>query len=271
MELRRPIVSGTFYPSEKSKLSSQLSGLFSQANAKEKFRIVVSPHAGYVYSGLGAAFAIGSLRPAKTFIVLGPNHTGMGQEFSIMPEGVWSTPLGDLEIDSKTAGKIMKASLAEEDEWAHSSEHSIEVQLPFIQHRFGSPKIVPICIMSEGYSGEFLKKCEALGDFIGALMKEDQETGLVASSDFSHYVHAMSAKRVDMEYIEKIKALDTPGFFFSLKKNRASVCGYGPIAAAMSAARSLGLKSGELISYTNSGDVTKDYSSVVSYAAIGFL
>jgi len=271
MELRRPIVSGTFYPSEKNKLSSQLSGLFSQANAKEKYRIVVSPHAGYVYSGLGAAYAIGSLRPAKTFIVLGPNHTGMGQEFSIMAEGAWRTPLGDLEIDSAAALRLKKSGGLEEDDWAHASEHSIEVQLPFLQHRFGSPKIVPICIMNSGYSEGFLARCEALGDFIGMMMKENQHVGLVASSDFSHYVHAMSAKRVDMEYIEKIKVLDGHGFFLSLKKNRASVCGYGPIAVAIAAAKSLGLSSGELISYTNSGDVTKDFSSVVSYAAIGFL
>lgn len=271
MDLRRPVASGSFYPSDKAKLSSQISGFFSHANANEKYRLVVSPHAGYVYSGLGAASAIGSLIPAKTFIILGPNHTGMGQELSIMAEGAWTTPLGNIEIDSKIAGKIMKAGLAEEDDWAHASEHSIEVQLPFIQHRFPGSKIVPICVTNSDYSEGFLRKCEGLGNLIGMMMEKSQDIGLVASSDFSHYVHAMAARKVDMEFIEKIKALDIPGLFLSLKKNRASVCGYGPIAVAIAAAKSLGLSSGELISYTNSGDVTRDYSSVVAYAAIGFL
>ena len=270
MDVRNAIVSGMFYPSDKGKLSSQLSSLFSQANVSEKYRIVVSPHAGYVYSGLGAACAIGSLKPADTFIILGPNHTGMGQEFSIMSQGIWKTPLGDAAIDMLTATALKKSEIPEEDDWAHSSEHSIEVQLPFLQHRFGKFSFVPVCIMGEGYSQDFLSKCERLGQVIGLLMKE-KEICVVASSDFSHYIPAGSAKKFDMQAIEKITNLDTKGFFQTLQKNRATVCGYGPIAVAMAAARTLGLKSGELIKYMNSGDVTKDYSSVVAYAAIGFL
>jgi AmmeMemoRadiSam system protein B len=270
METRSPIVSGAFYPSNKEKLSSQLSSLYSQAGAQEKYRIVVSPHAGYIYSGLGAASAIGALKPAKAFIVLGPNHTGMGQEFSIMSRGVWKTPLGEIGIDAETAADLKKAAMLEEDGWAHASEHSIEVQLPFLQHRFPQAKFVPICIMAMGYSEAFLKDCDKLGELIGMLMRE-RDIGLIASSDFSHYVPAQSAKKYDMQAIGRITSLDSEGFFETLKRNRATVCGYGPIAVAMSAALSLGLKSGELIRYMNSGDVTKDYSSVVAYAAIGFL
>lgn len=264
-----PAVSGSFYPSDKSKLSGQVSGFFSRANPSPKCRIVVSPHAGYVYSGLGAAFAIGSLKPAKTFIVLGPNHTGMGPEFSIMSSGIWETPLGNMEIDEALAQELKKAGMLEEDDWAHSSEHSIEVQIPFLQHRFHKASFVPVCIMNSGYSDSFLKKCDKLGELIGLLMKS-KDIGLVASSDFSHYMPAQIAKKQDMEAIERIKSLDRKGFFESLKKNRASVCGFGPIAVAISAARSLGLQKAELISYMNSGDLTKDYSSVVAYAAIGF-
>ena len=270
METRSAIVSGAFYPSDKGKLSGQLSSLFSEANAAEKYSIVVSPHAGYVYSGLGAASAIGSLKPAKTFIILGPNHTGMGQEFSIMSQGVWKTPLGEVEIDEATAASLKKAGMLEEDGWAHASEHSIEVQLPFLQHRFGSFSLVPVCIMNEDYSDSFLRDCERLGELIGLMMKS-KEIGLIASSDFSHYVPAQSAKKYDMQAIEKITNLDGKGLFQTLHKNRATVCGYGPIAVAMAAAKALGLKSGELIRYMNSGDATKDYSSVVAYAAIGFL
>ena len=270
METRNAMVSGAFYPSDKGKLSSQLSDLFSQAAVQEKYRIVVSPHAGYMYSGLGAAHAIGSLKPAKTFIVLGPNHTGMGQEFSIMSNGAWKTPLGDVPIDSAAAAELRKSGILEDDDWAHASEHSIEVQLPFLQHRFGSFSLVPVCIMNQGYSQDFLSKCERLGHMIGLLMQE-KEMGLVASSDFSHYVPAKSAEKYDMQAIGKITDLDGKGLFQTLQKNRATVCGYGPIAVAMAAAKTLGLKSGELIKYMNSGDATKDYSSVVAYAAIGFL
>ncbi len=269
MDIRKPAVSGSFYPSEKAKLSSQITELFFQANASPRYRIVVSPHAGYVYSGPGAAKAIGSLLPAKVFVVLGPNHTGMGQEFSIMSSGSWKTPLGDAEIHLGTASQLLKSGLVEENDWAHASEHSIEVQLPFLQHRFGKLQFVPICIMNQSYSEEFLKKCQALGEFLGSLMGK-QDICLVASSDFSHFVHAKSAEKYDMQAIDRIDSLDAKGFFDTLHKNRASVCGYGPIAAAMAAAKSLGLKKGELISYTNSGDATKDYSSVVAYAAIGF-
>ena len=270
MELRNAMAAGMFYPSESGKLSHQLSDLFSQAKAVEKYRIVVSPHAGYAYSGLGAASAIGSLRRADTFIILGPNHTGMGQEFSIMTQGEWRTPLGEVTIDMMTALALKNTGIAEEDDWAHSSEHSIEVQLPFLQHRFGKFMFVPVCIMNSDYSQDFLARCERLGHVIGMLMRE-KEIGLIASSDFSHYIPANSARKFDLQAIDRIDALDTRGFFQTLQRNRATVCGYGPIAVAMSAARVLGLQKGEIIRYMNSGDLTKDYSSVVAYAAIGFI
>jgi AmmeMemoRadiSam system protein B len=123
--------------------------------------------------------------------------------------------------------------------------------------------------MNADYSQDFLDKCRRLGELIGLLMKE-KNIGIVASSDFSHYIPAGSAKKFDSEAIGKINTLDIKGFFETLKKNRATVCGYGPIAVAMAAAKAAGLKSGELIKYMNSGDLTRDYSSVVAYAAIGF-
>jgi len=169
-----------------------------------------------------------------------------------------------------TALSLKRFGVLEEDDWAHSSEHSIEVQLPFLQHKFGKISFVPVCIMNTDYSQDFLNKCERLGQLIGMLMRE-KDIGVVASSDFSHYIPGNSAKKFDTEAIEKIKSLDMKGFFETLKRNRATVCGYGPIAVAMAAARSIGLKSGELIKYMNSGDLTRDYSSVVAYAAIGFL
>jgi AmmeMemoRadiSam system protein B len=269
METREPVVAGMFYYLDRENLESQVKGMLSRMKEKPRFRIVVSPHAGYEYSGRTAARSIKSLKPAKTFILLGPNHNLVGPEFSVMDKGVWRTPLGDIEIDHKLAGKIAKSGIPESDTVAHSAEHSIEVQLPILQTQFRSFRIVPISIANSDYSEAFLKKCESLGKTLATLMKS-HEIGLVASSDFSHYISAEEAKRKDTLALDRICHLDNPGFFDVLKDESGSVCGYGPIAVAISTARHLSLKKGEALEYTSSGDVTKDYSAVVGYASIGF-
>jgi AmmeMemoRadiSam system protein B len=269
---RQPAVAGMFYERTESALKSHLKELFSGTDKKEgKSRIVVSPHAGYVYSGKTAAHAIASLREADKFIVLGPNHTGMGMEFSIMDSGSWETPLGKCDIDAKLAGKLKSGgscSFIRDDELSHMQEHSIEVQLPFLQHRFGKFTFVPVCIMNLSYSDEFLSKCEALGKAIAKIMRTES-VGLVASSDFSHYLPQDVADMKDEAVAGRILKLDLKGFFRELEEVDASVCGYGPIAVAMAAAKELGLKA-KLIHKSSSGDETGDYNAVVAYYAIGF-
>jgi AmmeMemoRadiSam system protein B len=266
--VRRPVVAGMFYPSVGKELKKELDGFFKNAKDKRSCVGVVSPHAGYAYSGQTAAHAIASLKPARSFILLGPNHNSTGPGFAVMKQGSWSTPLGECRIDTGLASAI-ECGLLEEDAKAHSMEHSIEVQLPMLQHRFGDFGFVPISITNVGYTHEFLGQCKELGEAIAQTIKKKRSVAIVASSDFSHYIPADSAESIDREAMDMITKLDLKGFFSVLEERQASVCGYGPIAILMSAARALGLK-GRLIEYTNSGERTGDLSSVVGYAALGF-
>jgi len=266
--IRTPVVAGMFYPLGRDTLKQNLNRLF-EGVKKNTFRCVVSPHAGYQYSGRAAAFAVGSLKASKTFVILGPNHNVAGSEFALMSSGTWETPLGRVEIDPVLAKTLGRCEVLAEDELAHMHEHSIEVQLPFMQHRFGTFKFVPVSIANIDYSDEFLKKCEVLGKHIAKAIK-GKNTGVVASSDFSHYLPAKIADAKDAKAIERIKKLDAAGFFRVLEDNNASVCGYGPIAVVMYAAKHLGMKGATVIKHSNSGDATGDYASVVAYYAIGF-
>lgn len=268
MEIRHPIVAGMFYYASPEHLKEQLTKFFSKAKVKENFKLVIAPHAGYDYSGLTACHAINSLEPISNFIILGPNHTGLGKEFAISSAGIWHTPLGDCEINSEIASKLKECKFLQEDKYAHLQEHSIEVQLPFLQYKFKSFKFVPVCIMNLDYSLEFLEKCESVGKEIAKLIKTEP-IGVIASSDFSHYLPINIAKEKDNKAIEKIKNLDIKGFFKTLEEINASVCGYGPIAIAMTVAKELNLAP-KIIHNSSSGDVVGDFDSVVTYYAIGF-
>jgi AmmeMemoRadiSam system protein B len=263
-ETRYPVVAGAFYENGMQALRKRLDGLFS-GTREGRCRIVVSPHAGYVYSGKTAAHAISSLK----FIILGPNHTGMGLEFSLMASGTWLTPLGRCRVDEALAKRLEALDFVHDDAHAHMQEHSIEVILPFLQHRFREFTFVPLCIMNTTYSSGFLKMCRQLGRRIALHMGKDPDIGLIASSDFSHYLPQGVADMKDGAAVEEIVKLDAGGFFRKLDEVDASVCGYGPIAVAMEAAKALGLKA-KLIHKSSSGDATGDYKAVVAYYAIGF-
>lgn len=270
MHVREPAVAGTFYDNGQKNLKVRLDHLFSNTETKVKYRMVVSPHAGYVYSGRTAAFAVSSLKKAKKFIILGPNHTGLGQEFSLMSSGEWFTPLGECKIDGKLAEKLKALDFMKDDIMAHDQEHSIEVQLPFIQHKFGDDfTFVPVCIMNTTYSDGFLNQCRMLGRRIAFIMRNDPEVAVIASSDFSHYLTQKEADEKDSAAIDRIESLDVRGFFETLEKVEGSVCGFGPIAAVMEAAEQNKLRP-KVIHKSSSGDATGDYSQVVAYYAIGF-
>ncbi len=268
-ESREPVAAGTFYENGTHALNEHLKELFSGAREGSS-RMVVSPHAGYVYSGKTAAHAISSLKPAKKFIILGPNHTGMGMDFSVYGSGDWLTPLGKCKIDEYLAKRMEALDFVHEDIHAHMQEHSIEVQLPFLQHRFRDFSFVPLCIMNTTYSSGFLKMCQQLGRRIALHMKKDPEIGLIASSDFSHYLPQDVADRKDEAALDHIMKLDADGFFRKLDEVEGSVCGYGPIAVVMEAAKALGLKP-KLIHRSSSGDASGDYNAVVAYYAISFI
>ena len=267
MMIRQPVVAGMFYYSDPELLKNQLSVFFKSAKA-EGYRAVISPHAGYEYSGLTAAHAINAVSGFSKYIILGPNHNLIGYRFAVFESGSWLTPLGECKINEDIANKL-KGEIIKPDINAHAYEHSIEVQLPLLQYRVKDFTFTPISIRNISYDRDFMNDCIKIGKMIAKIVKVDRDIGVIASSDFSHYLPAEIAKEKDMAAIEMIKKLYVRGFFDVLEETDASICGYGGIAITMAFAREMGL-SVDIIHSSNSGDVTHDYSSVVSYYAIGF-
>ena len=230
---------------------------------------LVVPHAGYIYSGAVAAAGYRELaahgRP-EWAIILGANHTGLGVPISIAREGVWRTPLGDAPIATGVADSLVAEGVTVADE-AFLHEHSIEVQLPFLQFLFGAEiPFIPICVMLPA-----LSDLTALGEAIARIVRgkaRDKAGVVIVSSDFTHYEPDETVRSVDHRAIEKILALDVQGFYRSLIEERLSICGGGAIAALMACARRLGWDETKLLSYATSGDVTGESHSVVGYAAI---
>ena len=277
MIVREPIVAGTFYNLDKEMLKSQIKKCFDHSLGpkkmeKKEFSVAIVPHAGYSYSGSIAAHVYAQIEKAN-YIILGTNHSGMGTMFSLMKEGLWKTPLGEVEIERGLSEKLTKEnSLIEQDVMAHEHEHSIEVQLPFLQYRFGNDfKFIPLCIMPTIPDTTFLEKCVSIGKTIAEILKkEDQKWIVLASSDFTHYEPYEYTMATDKYLIDSIIKLKEKEFFNRLQEKHASVCGYGAISVAMVIAKELGSKKGKLLKYANSGDITGDKSSVVGYASITF-
>lgn len=263
--VRQPAVAGQFYPGSPDKLRAMIDSLVDRKAKKEAVIGLLSPHAGYIYSGAVAAAVISRIKFKDTFVIIGPNHTGMGGPFSIMTRGVWQTPLGGVDIDSELATQILAASshLAE-DSAAHRYEHSIEVQLPFLQYFKPDVRLVPI-LLSPAAAGA----CKEIGGAIArAVVHLARDVVIMASSDMSHYEPQESAVEKDNQAIDAILDLDEDELLRRVTAHNISMCGYGPAISLISAARELGAKKGQLIKYQTSGDVSGDYSRVVGYAGI---
>ena len=221
-----------------------------------------------MYSGPVAAHSYLALAedgvPA-TAIILGPNHTGVGSGVSLMTEGAWETPLGRVEIDSELAAKIQKASaIIDTDEEAHRHEHSLEVQLPFLQYLYqNSVKIVPICLMMQD-----LATAAEVGDAIAKAATPS--TVIVASTDMTHYEPHDAAQTKDRKAIDAILALDEEKLYRLIRSENITMCGYGPVTALMRTAKLSQVTEGTLLSYHTSGDITHELDAVVGYAAIQF-
>jgi AmmeMemoRadiSam system protein B len=276
--VRAPIVAGMFYDLEPERLKKQIEGCFNHPlgpkekllKSKQKIIAAVAPHAGYMASGPVQAWTYSKIEKAN-YIIVGPNHSGFGSRFAIMKNGLWKTPLGGVSVDENLANKLENScKLIRQDAIPHQSEHSIEVQLPFLQYKFGNDfKFVPLCILSDLPSDSFLENCNIVGDAIAKAVKESKEKWiLIASSDFSHYIPQERAMETDKKVINAIKKLDERLFFKRIQQLQASVCGYGPIAVTMIAAKGLGAKNAKLLKYATSGDTTGDISAVVGYASI---
>ncbi len=268
MSARMPAVAGTFYPAKRSELEAKLDSFFSRIKPEKKARAVIAPHAGYAFSGRIAAMSLSKLKKCETFVILGPNHTALGPRMSVSLHSRWVTPLGSVPVNKKIAEEIVEkspvAGIAEFDELAHLSEHSIEVQLPFLQYLFDGFTIVPITIMTAE-----LNELKALGDALYKTAKK-HGVGIIASSDFSHFITLESAKERDQRAIDLIKALKIDEFHRLATGINASICGFGPITALMEFCKKAGIKKAKLLKYTTSADTTGDELSVVGYAAIVF-
>ncbi len=277
MQIRTPAVAGMFYPKTQQELKSTIKNCFLHdfgpgklypTSSSEKIFGVICPHAGYMYSGPVAAnsyYAISALKP-DLVIIVGPNHWGIGCNVATMKEGIWQTPLGDIEVDADAALEIHKVSkMVELDFFSHTKDHSLEVQLPMLQeiysHKF---KILPVILMDQS-----LNSARKIGMAMASISK-NKKTVIIGSSDFTHYEENEFAHRQDKSLIEPILQMDVDKFYRILQENQVSACGYGAIASTMIACRELGARKGTLVKYATSGDVTGEKSSVVGYASIVF-
>ena len=279
MSVRKPAVAGQFYPSDPHELTDLIDGCYLHrlgpgmlppAPASSKTVAVVSPHAGYVYSGPVAAhsyYHASSLRDPDLIVVVAPNHYGIGSGVSTFKEGAWETPLGSMRVDPEAAEELSNLTgIVSFDPQAHRLEHSLEVQLPFLQRIYGdSVPLLPISLL--------FQDADTAGVVSAAIAKilGRRKGVLVASSDLTHYETAVSAREKDMALLRQVIRMDVDGFYSALERLRATACGYGAIATVMMAARSLGLGTAELLKYASSGDTSGDNLQVVGYGALRFV
>ena len=280
MKIRRPTQAGSFYKGNAEALKTQIENCFLQELGPKKHPEVnkngprnviglVCPHAGYMYSGAVAAnayYALAEDGKPDTVVILGPNHTGYGSGLALMNEGVWRTPLGDVEVDGETANRIVRETrLVDVDDLSHRFEHSIEVQLPFLQYLYGSGfKFVPICFQLQD-----LQSAVEVGRSLVEVLASKNAV-VIASSDMTHYEPQGNAEEKDLAALKAVEAMDEKLFYSIIEARHVTACGYGPIAAVIAAAKGLGAKEAKLLCYKSSGDVTGDYASVVGYAAVSF-
>ena len=269
-EVRKPAVAGSFYPGDSKTLSRQVRELLSQA-AKEEVagEIVglVSPHAGYMYSGLVAAHAFKTVEGMKfdAVVVVAPSHRVRFQGASVYDRGGYETPLGVLPIEKDLCQKLKSESnLIQFLPQAHSQEHSLEVQLPFLQEVLGKFNLVPMVLGSQDY-----RSSETVGKAIARAV-EGKKVLLVASTDLSHYHPYDRAVQLDRIILDDIQAFDAQRLGRDLDAGKGEACGGGPVMAVMVAAKELGANRARILKYMNSGDVTGDRSGVVGYAAAVF-
>ena len=267
LQLREPAVAGYFYPDKKDRLEKELSEFLPAKKLKIRATAVVVPHAGYMYSGGVAGEVYASVELPDTFIILCPNHTGYGSDFDLWSEGEWSTPLGTVQVDEELCKQLMQNfPRAVKDGTAHLREHSLEVQLPFLQYLKGEFSFVPLCIRQWDYS-----YLEDLGHALSKIVSNaGRDVLIIASSDMTHYESQESAQQKDRLAIQEMEKVDARGLYETVHENKISMCGYLPATATMIAAKDLGATSGRLLKYATSGDVTHDYSSVVGYAGLIF-
>ncbi|MFO7967088.1 MAG: MEMO1 family protein [Archaeoglobaceae archaeon] len=259
--MRYPVVAGQFYPSNADSLKTMVSEFTTPAQ-NPSVRACVSPHAGYMFSGKTAGMVHSLIPDAETYVIVGPNHSGYGSAVAISMDN-WFTPLGEVEIDKEFV-KVMSERVMDVDETAHRYEHSLEVQVPFLQYLHHDFKIVPICL---GMQDEETVK-EVTEEIIQAEKETGRKISLIASSDMHHFLPEKDCRERDNKVIEAILSMNMSKYFTTIYDLQASICGYGAIGVAMEFAKHLG-GGAELVDYSTSGEIA-GRESVVGYAGIVF-
>ncbi|BAJ50284.1 conserved hypothetical protein [Candidatus Caldarchaeum subterraneum] len=272
---RRPAVAGYFYEGSREALLRQVEHCFLSPHGpgktparewgKRRAPALISPHAGLMYSGPVAAhgyYELTKYAVPESVVVFGPNHYGVGTVVSIYPGGSWVTPLGEVKIDEKLAAEIAgQREFFYLDEVSHSREHSIEVQLPFLQYLYGDFQFVPICINDQS-----LETCVEIGEAVGEVV-DGRNILMIASTDFTHYEPHETVLKKDRLALERIERLDVEGLYGVIERHDITMCGYGAVAALLTAAKKLGAVEATVLKQATSGDTGGDYGSVVGYAA----
>lgn len=261
--IRKPAVAHQFYPGDPKSLQDALAALIPAVAEKKKALAVIAPHAGYVYSGAVAGETFAAVRIPKDILVMGPNHHGYGAPAALMREGSWRTPLGPVPLNGELADLLLAESEnVEEDELAHRLEHSLEVQIPFLQYLRPDITLTPLVLSRLSFAA-----CREIGLALArAITRYDREVLLVASSDMSHYESRQSATARDRLALQHILALDPEGLYRTVDEKRISMCGVIPATVALIAALELGAGRAELVRYTDSGETSGDIGQVVGYA-----
>ena len=265
---RTPAVANMFYPGDTTRLKEELDTFVKPVPEPRKVLAAISPHAGYMYSGGVAGAVFSRIRIPEAVVILGPNHRGVGAPVAVAASGTWDMPLGPVSINEDLAEAILKAPVEhkiEDDDHAHIMEHSIEVQIPFLQVLRPQVSVVPMALSHVAYGA-----CEETGRALARGVADyGKEVLLVASTDMTHYESQEVARAKDQLAIDRILDLDPKGLYETVAQHRISMCGVIPTTIVLTACKALGATKAELVQYATSGDVTGDYAQVVGYA--GFI
>ncbi|MGH7838657.1 MAG: AmmeMemoRadiSam system protein B [Candidatus Binataceae bacterium] len=266
--IRPPAVAGRFYPTSPQELARELDAMIEPRKEKIAARGCIVPHAGYVYSGQVAGAVYSSMKIPSRCILLGPRHFPRGEPLAILSEGSWQTPLGLAQIDSALAAELKRAFPAlREDAVAHEREHSLEVQIPFLQRLRPDFQFVPVVLATDRYA-----RMEELGQAVARVVKDQaartrgENVLVIASTDMNHYESEAITRAKDERAIARILELDATGLYGVVRAESISMCGYAATVAMLVAMKDLGAHKAELVRYATSGDVSGDYSEVVGYA-----
>ena len=262
--VRKPAVAGMFYPGDGDRLKAEVERLLQPSGKKRKVLGIISPHAGYTYSGGCAGSIFAKVKVPDIVIVLGVNHRGFGHPFAIDGNEAWETPMGEIPVAVDLARELAKESrIFEIDNVASAQEHSLEVQVPFIQAVNPEARILPITIASGN-----LDKLLAGGSELGEILIGSDNILVVASTDMSHYIDAETAQKRDLKAIERILDLDPEGLLKTVAREGITMCGLSPTVVMLAAAVKAGARNAEVVEYTHSGKVSGDYNEVVAYLSM---